>query len=109
LRTYAQSELHLLNNYFAITTARLTALQPLTKPSSAADPTERRHAVEEQRQKWAELHAMEKYKAEIERLQENVHRREELEGRLRGLLREVGEALLEREVLAAEGREIDAA
>lgn len=51
---------------------------------------------------------MEKYKAEIERLQENVRRREELEGRLRGLLREVGEALLEREVLAGEGGEIDA-
>ena len=108
MRTYAQSELHLLNNYFAATTARLNALQPLTKPSSTADPTERRHAVEERSQKWAELHAMEKYKAEIERLQENVRRREELEGRLRGLLREVGEALLEREVLAGEGGEIDA-
>lgn len=51
---------------------------------------------------------MEKWKGKVDRLAENVRRREEVEMKLRGLLREVGEVLLEREMLAVEGGRVDA-
>lgn len=54
------------------------------------------------------MEAMRNWKGKVERLGENVRRREEVEMRLRGLLREVGECLLEREALAAEGGRVDA-
>lgn len=54
------------------------------------------------------MEAMQKWKGKVDKLAENVKRREEVEMRLRGLLREVGEALLEREVLAMEGGALDA-
>lgn len=54
------------------------------------------------------MEAMRGWKGKVERLGENVRRREEVEMRLRGLLREVGECLLEREALAVEGGRVDA-
>lgn len=53
------------------------------------------------------MQAMEKWRGKVDRLGENVKRREEVEMRLRGLLREVGECLLEREALAVEGGRVD--
>lgn len=64
--------------------------------------------MEARRLKWAEMEAMEKWRGKVDRLAENVRRREEVEMKLRGLLREVGEVLLEREMLAVEGGRVDA-
>lgn len=64
--------------------------------------------MEARRLKWAEMEAMEKWQGKVDRLAENVRRREEVEMKLRGLLREVGELLLEREMLAVEGGRVDA-
>lgn len=108
-----QSESALLAAYFSSATSTLASLKPLTLPITAPNPTpaqvrSRQTAVEARRQKWTEMEAMRNWKGKVERLSENVRRREEVEMRLRGLLREVGECLLEREALAAEGGRVDA-
>lgn len=51
---------------------------------------------------------MEEWKRKVEAVAENVRRREEVEGRLRGMLREIGEVMVEREVLEGIGEGVDA-
>jgi hypothetical protein len=113
LRNETQSESDLLSTYFASAALQIAALKPLTAPITAPNPTPEQlaahqAAVETRRQKWTEMEAMEKWKGKVDRLAENVRRREEVEMKLRGLLREVGEAMLEREMLAIEGGRVDA-
>jgi len=63
----------------------------------------REEVARRRREKWAEMEQMRKYEKEVGMIVDNVSRREDVEKRLRGLLKEVGVLMLEREVLAREG------
>lgn len=107
LHKQTQSELSLLAAYFSSANSTLAALKPLAHPSNP-DAVSRAAAVEARRKKWAEMEAMEEWKRKVEAVAENVRRREEVEGRLRGMLREIGEVMVEREVLEGIGEGVDA-
>ncbi|KAL7269750.1 hypothetical protein RUND412_007566 [Rhizina undulata] len=93
-------ELVLLQTYFSTSAAELADLKPLCV---SPDRETRRAAVERRRRRWAEMERMERWREGVLRVLENVARREENEKRVRGMLKELGGALLEREVLVMEG------
>src|SRR5690606_26416013 len=99
LKSHANEEINAVQQYFQAAQGEVVSMK-----EGARTPGKMREEVaRRRREKWAEMEQMRKYEKEVGMIVDNVSRREDVEKRLRGLLKEVGVLMLEREVLAREG------